>query len=112
MSVMRRRFETLPGMCCCDDIAELARAHTRRLAAIARREGVPAADALDIVQDAFHTLLVRGDRPAEAGRVLSAIVKNAARNARRRHHRAKQHVDVELAADTTPPDPLQRTQLA
>lgn len=102
--------------CCCETwIAELARAHTRRLAAIARREGVPAADALDIVQDAFHTLLAMGTRPDEPGRVLAAIVRNAARNARRRHHRAKPHVDVDAAAlaiTPAPPDPFERAQLA
>jgi RNA polymerase sigma-70 factor (ECF subfamily) len=99
-------------MCCCADwIGGLAREHAGRLAAVARREGASAVDALDLVQDAFHTLLLRPeaealrDRPDEAARLLAAIVKNAARNARRRHHRARPHESVELAVDVAPPDP-------
>jgi RNA polymerase sigma-70 factor (ECF subfamily) len=91
--------------CCCSDwIAGMARDHAGRLAAIARREGVNPADALDVVQDAFHTLLERTDlrhKPEEAARMLSTIVRNAARNARRRHHNAKPHVDVDDAGLVT-----------
>ena len=96
-----------PACCCGDWIAGLARDCAGRLAAIARREGVGASDALDVVQDAFHTLLARPDiaalrtRPDDAVRLLSVIVRNAARNLRRRHHNARPHVDVatsELAA--------------
>jgi RNA polymerase sigma-70 factor, ECF subfamily len=91
----------LPPCCCADWISGLARDHASRLAAVARHEGLTAADALDVVQDAFHTLLARPDqealrdRPADAANVLAAIVKNAARNARRRHHRAKPHVPLD-----------------
>jgi RNA polymerase sigma-70 factor (ECF subfamily) len=97
----------VPACCCGDWIAGLARDHAGRLAAIARREGVGASDALDVVQDAFHTLLGRPDvarlrtRPDDAARLLAVIVRNAARNLRRRHHHARPHVDVaasELAA--------------
>ncbi len=72
-----------------------------------------AEDALDVVQDAFHVLLQRReadalrDKPDDAARVLVAIVKNAARNARRRHHHAKPHVDVDgepLATSEPAPD--------
>ena len=100
--------------CCCGDwVSHLARDHAGRLAAIARHEGAGAADALDVVQDAFHTLLARPDiaelrdKPEDAGRVLSAIVRNAARNLRRRHYRSQSHVDVddvELGARTPAPD--------
>lgn len=72
-----------------------------RLAAIARREGVSASDALDVVQDAFYTLLKREDlrdKSEDAARMLSTIVRNAARNARRRHHHAKPHVDEAAGA--------------
>lgn len=103
--------------CCCGDwIAGLARAHAGRLAAIARHEGLGPADALDAVQDAFQTLLQRPDlraQPDEAVRVLAAITRNAARNLRRRHHRAKPHVDVEeapLAADDRPDAALDRAE--
>jgi len=103
----------VPPCCCADWVAGLARDHARQLAAVARREGLAAADALDVVQDAFHTLLARSDqaalrdRPADAARVLTAIVRNAARNARRRHHRARPHVqlvDAALASADAAPD--------
>ena len=93
-----------PSCCCADWVSGLARTHAGRLAAIARREGVSPADALDLVQDAFHTLLARPDlttlraRPDGAARLLAAIIRNAARNLRRRHHLARPHVDVEDAA--------------
>ncbi len=107
----------VPEQCCCGDwIAGLARDHAGRLAALARREGVGATDALDVVQDAFHTLLGRPDiaglraRPADAARLLSVIVRNAARNLRRRHHLARPHVDVDaavlVAAEPLPDDAL------
>jgi RNA polymerase sigma-70 factor (ECF subfamily) len=106
-------MSVIPACCCADWVAGLARDHAGRLAAIARREGVAAADVLDIVQDAFHTLLQRPeaervrDKPDEAARLLAAIVRNAARNARRRHYRARPHVEVDeatLATDAPPPD--------
>lgn len=101
--------ECPPERCHCGDwISGLARDHAGRRAAIARREGASASDALDVVQDAFHTLLGRPDiaalrsRPGDAARLLSAIVRNAARNLRRRHHRARPH--VELDAEPLPAD--------
>jgi RNA polymerase sigma-70 factor (ECF subfamily) len=103
----------VPRCCCADWVAGLARDHAGRLAAIARREGVLPEDALDVVQDAFHTFLQRPeserlrDKPDEAARLLAAIVRNAARNARRRHHRARPHVEVselELASETPAAD--------
>jgi RNA polymerase sigma-70 factor (ECF subfamily) len=77
---------------------------------------VAASDALDVVQDAFGTLLDRRDiaslrtRPDDAARLLTVIVRNAARNLRRRHHHARPHVDVEAtairAAEPLPDDVL------
>lgn len=103
-----------PEHCCCGDwITGLARDHAGRLAGLARREGASASDALDVVQDAFHTLLGRPDiaalrtRPADAARLLSVIVRNAARNLRRRHHLARPHVALEdetIAAGEPRPD--------
>jgi RNA polymerase sigma-70 factor (ECF subfamily) len=112
-----------PEQCCCGDwIAGLARDHAGRLAAIARREGVAASDALDVVQDAFHTLLGRSDitalqaRPGDAARLLAAIVRNAARNLRRRHHRARPHVELDAeplpAAEPRPDDALEHAATA
>src|SRR4051812_7382117 len=109
--------------CCCSDwVARLARDHAGRLAGIARREGVTPTDALDVVQDAFYTLLRRPDsqplrdKPEDAARVLSAIVRNAARNARRKHANAKPHTGIEDAALTdagpTPDDALDQALTA
>ena len=102
-----------PSCCCSDWISGLARTHAGRLAGIARREGVSAVDALDVVQDAFHTLLRRPDsdalrdRPDDAARVLATITRNAARNLRRRHHHSQPHVDIaetDLATSRPSPD--------
>jgi RNA polymerase sigma-70 factor, ECF subfamily len=102
-----------PTCCCADWIAGLARDHAGQLAGIARREGIGPSDVLDVIQDAFHTLMLRPDtaalrgRDADAARVLAAIVRNAARNLRRRHHHARPHVDVddaELPASGEPPE--------
>jgi RNA polymerase sigma-70 factor (ECF subfamily) len=104
----------MPATCCCHDwIARLARDHAGQLAGIARREGAGPTEALDVVQDAFQTLLERRgevavrEDPAAAVRLLGTIVRNAARNLRRRHHRARPHVELDataLAADAAPAD--------
>jgi RNA polymerase sigma-70 factor (ECF subfamily) len=109
-----------PACCCADRIARLARDHAGRLAAIARGEGATPADALDLVQDAFQLLLARPDfralceRPDEVAPLLATIVRNAARNLRRRHHNARPHVpidEVELASAETIGDALEAAQL-
>ncbi|HEY5935763.1 MAG TPA: sigma-70 family RNA polymerase sigma factor [Kofleriaceae bacterium] len=111
-----------PACCCGDRIARLARDHAGRLAAIARAEGANPADALDLVQDAFQLLLGRSDfralceRPDEVAPLLATIVRNAARNLRRRHHNARPHVpidEVELAVlpEATLGDALEAAQL-
>ena len=86
-------------------VTQLARAHTRSLAAIARREGLGTADALDAVQEAFHTFLELPrarelvDSAEESRALLAAIVRNAARNLRRRHHRDRPHLEIAEEAD-------------
>jgi hypothetical protein len=83
------RSARAPGAVAATGSAGLARDHAGRLAAIARRAGLTASDALDAKQDAVHTLLDRPDiaalrsRPDDAARLLLAIVRNAARNLRR-----------------------------
>jgi RNA polymerase sigma-70 factor (ECF subfamily) len=113
MSVMPRWFETsrIMSCCCATLVSTLAREHAGTLAGIARHEGIGPADALDVVQEAFQRLLARPDRASlstdDALHVLSAIVRNAARNLRRRHHRAKVHVPVDdtpLVAAVPPAD--------
>lgn len=108
-----------PACCCLDWAAALARDHAGRLAGIARREGLSAVDAIDAVQDAFLTLLTRRDvralraQPELAVRLLATITRNAARNLRRRHHRARPHVDVDdapLEAGERPDAAIDRAQ--
>lgn len=92
-------------------VSGLARDHTSALARTARREGLGPDDALDAVQDAFHTFLrlprarslVAEDE--EARRLLLALVRNAARNMRRRHHRAAPHDPLEDAAELPGDEP-------
>jgi RNA polymerase sigma-70 factor (ECF subfamily) len=78
-------------------IGQLVRQHRRRLAAIARDEGLRAADAFDAVQEAFGRFLARGDAPRltaapeEAQRVLAVITRNLARNWRRLSSAARPH---------------------
>jgi len=78
-------------------VTRLVRAERPRLAAAARGEGLTDAEALDAVQDGLITFLglpsaseVAG-RDDEGAKLLTAIVRNAARNLRRRHHHARPH---------------------
>jgi RNA polymerase sigma-70 factor, ECF subfamily len=90
----------------------VVREQRAELARLARREGLGAEDALDCVHDAFCTFLtlaLRDELPesiAEHGPLLAGIVRNAARNKRRRHHLSRGHdpiaaVDPEGAAPST-----------
>lgn len=78
-------------------VSTLARQHTRALAAVARGEGLSAEDALDAVQEAFQTFLDLPEaralvgRETDSRRLLSTIVRNAARNMRRRAFRRLPH---------------------
>jgi RNA polymerase sigma-70 factor (ECF subfamily) len=95
-----------------DDVLEaLGRTvHDERaaLTRLARREGLGPEDALDCVHDAFCTFLQMAQRndlprdPAEHVPLLAGMVRNAARNKRRRHHLALPHQEidaVEIGAD-------------
>jgi RNA polymerase sigma factor (sigma-70 family) len=78
-------------------VSDLARAHSRALAGVARAEGLSADDALDAVQEAFTTFLDLPEahslvgREQDSRRLLSAVVRNAARNMRRRAFRRLPH---------------------
>jgi RNA polymerase sigma-70 factor (ECF subfamily) len=70
------------------------------LTRIARFEGLGPEDALDCVHDAYCTFLqlaLQEKLPPEAsyGAYLGGIVRNGARNRRRRHHLAKPHDAIE-----------------
>ena len=77
------------------------------LAAVARHEGLRPEEAVDCVQDALCTLLdlVQAGQVAPASDpspLLVTIVRNAARNQRRRHFRARPH---DALGDGELPDP-------
>ncbi len=85
-------------------LTALVRSQRGALMGVARGEGMSAEEALECVQDALCTFLARADPPAGGAEApelatLKTMVRNAARNARRRHRRLKPHDDVaELAA--------------
>src|SRR4051812_43989076 len=88
-------------------LSQLLRTERGALVAVAAREGLRAEEALECVQDALCTWLARSQREPERDHpaliaALKLMVKNAARNGRRRHHRLKPHsafdADRELAA--------------
>lgn len=81
-----------------DDVLEhlgrVIREERASLTRIARAEGLGAEDAVDVVHDAFCTFLrlsLRGERPDSLPSYLGEIVRNAARNKRRRHHLSRPH---------------------
>lgn len=70
---------------------------------MAKQEGLRSVDALDAVQEAFATFLRLPQArslvgaPEDSRAVLGAVVRNAARNARRRYHRALPHESIDDA---------------
>jgi RNA polymerase sigma-70 factor, ECF subfamily len=86
-------------------ISTLARTHTRSLAAGAVREGLTRVEAIDAVQEAFTTLLgIPQARELSlddegAGRLMTVLVRNAARNIRRRRHRSRTQLGLEGAME-------------
>jgi RNA polymerase sigma-70 factor (ECF subfamily) len=95
----------------------VVREEREELARLARREGLGAEDALDCVHDAFCTFLqlaLRGDLPeavAEHPPLLAGIVRNTARNKRRRHHLARPHHEID-ALEPAGDDPSIETLVA
>jgi RNA polymerase sigma-70 factor (ECF subfamily) len=99
-----------------DKLTGLIRARRSELVGLARSEGVSPEDAVDCLQEGLCTLLDasgRGRLPAVEGEwpaVLAAMVRNAARNRRRRHFRSKPHDSLEehplVAADAPAADDL------
>ncbi|MCA9590831.1 MAG: sigma-70 family RNA polymerase sigma factor [Myxococcales bacterium] len=89
----RREVERLRWM------GELATRHRAKLVRVARAEGLSPEEALDAVQDGFVTFVERPewhDLPREtpdAERLLATLVRNQARNQRRRHSRLDASLD-------------------
>ena len=90
-------------------VARLVHQHRAYLLRVARGEGLGPEDAFDAVQEAFQTFLTlpaaRALSPAcdDAGKMLTTIARNAARNQRRRAAVARPHDsdDAALAALAT-----------
>ena len=86
-------------------VSILARRHANPLAAVAVREGLHRIDAVDAVQEAFSTLLglpqARELAMDDEGALclMSVMVRNAARNMRRRHHRARPHAELDAISE-------------
>jgi len=98
-------------------VTRLVHTHRGRLYRLARREGLREEDSLDCVQDAFHTflLLPQARQLVESSddsiKLLSVLVRNHARNRRRRHEVAQPHESDDqhlalLAAESSPVDEL------
>jgi RNA polymerase sigma-70 factor (ECF subfamily) len=78
-------------------ITRLVHDHRRHLVAVAQREGLTADDALDCAQEAFQSFLLLPqarllvEEADDSIKLLTVLVRNIARNQRRRHHRARPH---------------------
>jgi RNA polymerase sigma-70 factor (ECF subfamily) len=94
-----------------ESLTRVVRTQRGRLAAIARAEGATPEDAVDCVQEGLCTLLDLAQRDALAldddasSAMLATIVRNVARNRRRRHFRARPHDGVEAAERPDPDQP-------
>jgi RNA polymerase sigma-70 factor, ECF subfamily len=103
-----------PGDDALERLSGVVQSERGGLAGVARHEGLSPEEAIDCVQDALCTfldLVQTGamERTADPAPVLVTVVRNAARNQRRLHHRAKPHVDIgarELADDGALPEAL------
>ena len=92
-----------------DDVLErlsrIALSERRALSAVARSEGLNAEEALECMQDALCIFLSRERTGSAAGdddhaiASVKTIVRNAARNFRRRHRRLTPHDVVDPASD-------------
>jgi RNA polymerase sigma-70 factor, ECF subfamily len=93
-------------------LSHLVRARRSALAAIARAEGATPEDAVDCVQEGLCTLLTQarlGALPSDEGEwggLLAGMVRNAARNRRRRHFLARPHEEIgpQVVGDLPPAD--------
>ena len=80
-------------------LSQIVRESRGALVAVARSEGVGAEEAVECVQDALATFLGRDTAAEHAVASLKTIVRNAARNARRRHRRTMPHAPIEVGRE-------------
>ena len=90
---------TMPAFDVLDRLQAVILRERAALAAVARHEGLGPEDAIDCVQEGLCTLLTRRDDLALADDrlrpYLAGIVRNLARNRRRRHDRAREHLPID-----------------
>lgn len=79
-----------------EELSRIARTERTALVHVARAEGLGAEDAVECVQEALVTFLRRGEKSDHVVASLKVMVKNAARNRRRRHDRLRPHVEMEM----------------
>jgi len=89
-------------------LSDLVRRHRAELVAVARAQGLHPEEALECVQDALCTWLLqrrREPQPAHEAWLasLKLMVKNAARNGRRRHHRLRPHLPLDQVDELSQP---------
>ncbi len=99
-------------------VSHLVLTHRSRLANLARNEGLSEQDALEAVQEAFETFLVLPQAreliasEEDSAKFLTVIVKNEARNFRRRNQRRHRYYaqspsdDLLKASETLDPEEL------
>jgi RNA polymerase sigma-70 factor (ECF subfamily) len=98
-------------------VTRLVHTHRGRLYRLARKEGLRDDDALDCVQDAFHTFLLLPqarqlvESNVDSLRLLSVLVRNHARNRRRRHDIARPHESGDEALAHLPDEDLPADEL-
>jgi RNA polymerase sigma factor (sigma-70 family) len=78
-----------------DQLGAMARDERRTLVSVARGEGLTAEEALECVQDALCTFLTTSKTNEHALSSVKTMVRNAARNFRRRHRRIKPHEAID-----------------
>ncbi|MGH1343451.1 MAG: RNA polymerase sigma factor [Nannocystales bacterium] len=84
-----------------DMLGALILAERARWVSVARAEGLGPQDAIEAVQESLCKVLrglVLGDTEVPRDRLaayVAVVVRNAARNGRRRHHRARPHVPLD-----------------
>jgi RNA polymerase sigma-70 factor (ECF subfamily) len=98
-------------------VTRLVREHRAELVGVARREGLMAEDALDVVQEALVTFLglpharALANELDDSRKLLAVLVRNQARNRRRRHDRARPHLGDGEVVGALPGDDTSVEQL-
>lgn len=90
----------MPALDALDRLQRLILVDRAALAGIARREGLGAEDAVDCLQEGLCTVLgMLGQAELDDERMrghVAGVVRNLARNRRRRHDRARPHLPIDM----------------